>query len=285
LSCNPQGRREVVAQLLDYALALRDLPFHSLPPLPSSDKVPVADEDDLQESLVNGDFLLLIAGDALDHRAIRLGEAVLAQHVTSGWDLAMVDMNLYHRVSNDEYLLVPELRGTIEHETRQTMRVTIVGESPKARVEVERFTKSTPAPKSQGRPNPWTIEEACGVLSEEYRASALRIFNFFNSHPLVRVEGGRGPKMPTLSLYTRDTNELISTTWFESSKRQLSIGLRAPRLLELHDNTEGELLDRFTADSYVIKPEISNDGYLTVNLPWDVDEKALDRLVRLAVTK
>ena len=101
----------------------------------------------------------------------------------------------------------------------------------------------------------------------------------------MRVEGGRGPKMPTLSLYTRNTNILISTTWFESSKLQLSIGLRARRLRELYDTTEGELLERFKTDSYVTKPEISKDGYLTVILPWDVDEKALDRLVRLAAAK
>jgi len=87
LSYNPQVRREVVAQILDYALALRDSLIESLPPIPKLNETLVADEDDVRDSLIAGNFLLIIAGDNLDPRAIRLGEAILAQHFTSMWDL------------------------------------------------------------------------------------------------------------------------------------------------------------------------------------------------------
>jgi hypothetical protein len=284
LSYNPQIRREVVAQLLDYALALRDHRFESLPPVPTLDESPIATVEDIEESMANGDFLLVIAGDALDPRAIRLGQAVLAQHLTSMWDLAMVDMNLFHRASNDEYLLVPELRGTVEHETRQTIRVTVQGESPKARIEVERFTKCTPAPASRARTNAWTIEEACGVLGNEYKASALRIFRFFDAHPLVRVEGGRGPKEPTLSLFVRSTNEKIGTTWLTSFLRQAFISLRAARLLELHGCLENDLVEELRGFGITVTAGISKDGYLTVLLPWDVSDEMLDSLARFVTS-
>jgi hypothetical protein len=281
LSYNPQVRREVVAQLLDYVLSLRDHPFESFPSVPFLNDSPVADREDIEEALTNGDFLLVIAGDALDQRAIRLGEAILAQHLTSMWDLAMVDMNLFYRASNGEYLLVPELRGTVEHETRQTMRVIIKGEFPKARIEVERVTIPAPTERS----TPWTIEEACSVLGEGYRESALRIFNFFNTHALVRVEGGRGPTQPTLNLYMSTTNEKIATSWFTSAVSQLTISLRAPRLLELHGSQEADLIGKFRGLGFKVSPGISKDGYLTLYVPWDVSSEKLNELAGLVTSK
>ena len=78
LSYNAQGRREVVAQILDYALALQET--EELPPWPSGD---VPHEADVREHIVRGELLLIIAGDELDPRALRLGEAMLAGHMTS----------------------------------------------------------------------------------------------------------------------------------------------------------------------------------------------------------
>lgn len=74
LSYNPQKRREVVAQVLDYALALQDADRDDLPDLPDSPYAPL--EEDLQECLNSGRFLLLIAGDALDPRALRLSQSI-----------------------------------------------------------------------------------------------------------------------------------------------------------------------------------------------------------------
>ena len=91
LSYNPQRRREVVAQILDYALAFQEA--ESLPPWPTSPNAP--DEADVRERMTRGDFLLVVAGDEIDPRALRLGEAVLAGHLTSEWDLAMVDLNVF----------------------------------------------------------------------------------------------------------------------------------------------------------------------------------------------
>lgn len=145
LSYNPERRREVVAQILDYALALQDAPDEDLPPLPASPAAP--DPADLRECLTRGRFLLVVAGDALDQRAVRLSEALLAGHLTSEWDLAMIDLNLY-RPSDGRaaLLLVPELRGVVIAETRQVVRVQVEGVTPRARITVERLPSPAPAP-------------------------------------------------------------------------------------------------------------------------------------------
>lgn len=137
LSYNPQKRREVVAQVMDYALSMQGMDLEELPDLPQSPDVPV--EEALSECLGMGRFLLVIAGDALDPRALRLSQSLLARHLTSEWDLAMVDLNVYHRPSSDDALvLVPELLGTVQADLRQVVRVVVQGESPKAKIVVDK---------------------------------------------------------------------------------------------------------------------------------------------------
>jgi hypothetical protein len=236
---------------MDYALTLKETSFPALPAVPNIDKSPVADVDDIQESLSNGNFLLIIAGDALDHRAIRLSQMIQSEHFTSTWDLAMVDMNLYHRSTNNEYLLVPELRGIVEHEIRQTMSVTILG--------------------------------ACASLDANHNKQALRIFKHIDDSRILRVDGGKGLKQPTLSFYVRSTNEKIGTSWIESKGRDVGFSLlfRSARLLELYNATESQLLDKFRDQGFRTKSSVSKDGYVTVYLPWDTDEKVLDELIGL----
>lgn len=138
LSYNPQKRREVVAQVLDYALSLQDSEREDLPDLPDSPHAPL--EEDLAECLNSGRFLLIIAGDALDPRALRLSQSMLARHLTSEWDLAMVDLNVYRQQQDeDRLLMVPELLGMMQVELRQVVRVVVEGESAKVRVVVDKI--------------------------------------------------------------------------------------------------------------------------------------------------
>ncbi|MCH6485031.1 hypothetical protein MMG85_15875 [Pseudoxanthomonas sp. LH2527] len=149
LSYNPQKRREVVAQVLDYALSLQDTDREDLPELPASPHAP--DESDLVDALQSGKFLLVVAGDALDPRALRLSQALLARHLTNEWDLAMIDLNVYREIGADTLLVVPELLGTVQADVRQVVRVKVEGENPKAKVVVEHLSESdSPAVQSRG---------------------------------------------------------------------------------------------------------------------------------------
>lgn len=146
LSYNPQKRREVVAQILDYALALQELEIEDLPDLPDSEDAP--DVEDLQEALSAGRFLLLIAGDALDARAMRLSQTMLASHLTSEWDLAMIDLNLYKAATGEgDLIIVPELLGAVVREVRQVVRINVEGSVARTRVVVERAVSDDVAPR------------------------------------------------------------------------------------------------------------------------------------------
>lgn len=125
LSSNPEQRREVVAQLLEYSLTLQ-----SLDPSEFEGTLPLGVDgltyEDFADKLVAGEFLLIVAGDDLDPRAVRLAEGLLGRHLTSGWDLAMVDLNLFRSVSNSEsVLIVPALRGAVIADMRQVVRVVV----------------------------------------------------------------------------------------------------------------------------------------------------------------
>lgn len=167
LSYNPQKRREVVAQVLDYALSLQDADREDLPPLPDSPHAP--EESDLADALQSGKFLLIIAGDALDPRALRLSQALLARHLTSEWDLAMIDLNVYRENDTDDLLVVPELLGTVLAEVRQVVRVKVEGQNPKAKVEVEHINETAAAVRRGS-----SLASAADFMSEvERRAPAV----------------------------------------------------------------------------------------------------------------
>jgi len=204
LSYNTTKRREAVAQLLDYALSLQETPYDDLPPLPASHAAPEA--ADLHDCLTAGRFLLVVAGDVLDPRAVRLSEALLAGHLTSEWDLAMVDLNVYRSTAAaDQILLVPELRGMVLAETRQVVRVQVEGEAPRARVSVERL----PADdfKTDSRPKLTSVNEFLACVhkkSPENERPISRIVERFQE--VDRAYSGRfvfGLQAATANLYWR----------------------------------------------------------------------------------
>src|SRR5262245_23172756 len=173
LSYNRGGRREVVAQILDYALALQDTPFEDLPKLPQVPSSPHS--DDVRDALASGRFLMIIAGDELDARAVRLSEAMLARHLTAEWDLAMVDLNIYARRGAvrpvGHVLVVPELRGLLVHDTRQVVRVIVQGEKPAAKIQVERV------PEGSGRANEdWNVDRFVAAMPSHAVPLAIQQF-------------------------------------------------------------------------------------------------------------
>ena len=124
LSINPDKRRGVLAQVLDYAVSLPKVERRALPHLPEAAGVHV---DQVYQRIQKGDFLLIVAGDLLDSRAVRLGRALLGDHVVNEWVLAMVEVAVFERIGTPvpEYILVPHLRGGIETELRQIIKVEV----------------------------------------------------------------------------------------------------------------------------------------------------------------
>lgn len=143
LATNPELRRRVLAQALDYLTHLSDRFANALPEIPKDDNgQPIADPDDIRESVGEGDVLIIVASDEVDPRVAKLSRSLLADHLTKQWDLALVDVALYRDASvrSAKYVVVPHLRNLIESEARQVVRVIVEGEKPSAIIQVERIT-------------------------------------------------------------------------------------------------------------------------------------------------
>lgn len=152
LASNPELRRRVLAQVLDYLAHLptefRDL----MPDVPEDESgEPVAEADDIREAVSQGDVLVIIASDECNPRVAKLSRNLLADHLVKHWDLALVDLALYRprHGAPGKYVIVSNVRNLVESEPRQVVRVVVQGENPSARVEVERVVGDEVEPGRQ----------------------------------------------------------------------------------------------------------------------------------------
>lgn len=138
LSYNPEGRRSVVAQTLEYAIHLPAVDANRFPPVPEMNGRPFAEKEAVYARIQEGDYLLIVTGDRLDARAVKLGKSLLGRHLVNGWDLAMVEVAIFRRTAeagSAPCLLVPHLRGAIIPEQRQVVRIVVEGDRPRVAVE------------------------------------------------------------------------------------------------------------------------------------------------------
>lgn len=141
LASNPEARRKVLAQTLDYLAHLADAFDEEMPPLPiDSDGRAVAELDDVRQAVADGDVLLIIASDDIDERAAKLSQSLITDNIVKGWELALVDLALF-RASNDEgrdVMVVPTVRNIVFADTRQVIRVVVDGAPNGASVQLDR---------------------------------------------------------------------------------------------------------------------------------------------------
>jgi hypothetical protein len=196
LSYNRGARREVVAQILEYAISLSSVSH--LPPIPIIDGRPFAYEEDMRYSLQKGDYLLIVAGDRLDFRAVKLSEALLGKHLLRAWDLALVEIAVFEPLAESgqkAHLLVPHIRGTIVPVSRQIVTIDIKGD--RTRIEA---TPGTPAAIGEG----WDEGKFFKEVQPSTAPSPLRKFaeelrRLPQEYPNVSLAFGRG-KEATLTL-------------------------------------------------------------------------------------
>ncbi len=151
LSTNPELRRRVLAQALDYLTHLSDALDASMPSIPiDANGDFVADVDDIQECVQQGDVLVIIVSDDVDPRVAKLSRSLIADNLVKEWDLALIDLALYRTPGaiSGEHLVVPHVRNLVWSEPRQVVRVVVQGERPSARIVVERVTRE---PEESGR--------------------------------------------------------------------------------------------------------------------------------------
>jgi hypothetical protein len=186
LAYNQEARRKVVAQVLEYAINLNSI--IQLPPTPTIDgHKAFVDPEIVRNGLQEGDYLLIIAGDQLDSRAVKLSEAALGKHLLRAWDLALVEVAVFEHQSESgekSHLLVPHIRGTIVPERRQVVTIKLQGDRTSLEV-------SPATPVETGWDEERFFAKARGVYPPlQHFAEELR--RLADEQPGVSLSFGRG---------------------------------------------------------------------------------------------
>lgn len=146
LATNPEIRRRVLAQALDYLAHLPAALDESPPAIPAdSQGAPVADIEDIRQSVERGDILIIIVSDEADPRVTRLSRSLIGDNLVREWDLVLIDLALFRpvRAEAGSFVIVPHVRSSVLGELRQVVRVMVQGETPSTRVKVERVEPGT----------------------------------------------------------------------------------------------------------------------------------------------
>ena len=155
---NHQARREVVAQILEYAQDVKHWDYEKVEKLwwkrNGEEKTlhaavaPDMDEavwiDQVSDQISAGEILLLIVGDGIDSRAETLAETV-AGRPDMMFRLALVELRVYS-VDDQRYLVMPSTMAKTTEIQRATVRLLF---DPKHKPDVR---IEAPIPDSTGRP-------------------------------------------------------------------------------------------------------------------------------------
>lgn len=177
---NPEARRKVVGQILDYAAALRAMSYDGLNQavrdtdagddrsiwqrvLDSAGPPAVDTEanfvDTVARNLAGGRFLLLIVGDGIRSDLQGLAD-LLASHPTLGFHLELVELRLYRVPDGEGLLVVPSLVGRTAEVTRAVIEIR----NPNA-ADIS-VAVDLPAPPRAASAKYATIDEFSSALAE-----------------------------------------------------------------------------------------------------------------------
>lgn len=179
---NPEARRSVVAQILDYATTVREWTYTRLEaiwkqrnPGGGSLHQGMRPEDEHDEGawvdLVNnrlsaGEMLLLVVGDGIDSRAETLAE-VVGGRPSFLFRLALVELQLFKHADGGVLVVPHTLAKTAEIE-RATVRVTHVG-GAQPRIDVD---VPTPDPRGRAPSGPRVTLDAQALFADMERFGA-----------------------------------------------------------------------------------------------------------------
>jgi hypothetical protein len=181
---NPGSRREVVAQLINYAAELTHMSYGDLgAAIAQADdaaddcliqkmrsRLKGFDErhfhDALSRNLKQGRFLLLIIGDGIREDVDSMAE-FLHRHPALGFTLRLVEMAMYRLdpASNEEIIVLPQIIA----KTSEVLRAVV-------EIRGDRLVVETPAeiPPSSGSRYKMTPEQFFAELSKEESAETVR---------------------------------------------------------------------------------------------------------------
>lgn len=170
LAVNPENRRKVLGQALDYLSQLQDALRANFPPLPDG-AAATTDQEEVMERVADGDMLVIIASDDVDDRVERLSKTVFGDQLLKQWKLALVDLALFLPCGQDgPPLVVPVLRSAVTVEARQVVRVIVQGATPATKIIQERQETTSLTPGRQA----WDQERFFATLEGSSAPPAVK---------------------------------------------------------------------------------------------------------------
>ena len=151
---NPEAKREVLAQILDYARTAQEVwPRTNLvEKFRGHEGWVTRNEEELRLGCRRGDFLLVITGDGIDDRLERLARRFAGKDdPLTLTELALVSMATYEL--GNEFLLIPHIVNAVRRSERElTVRVVVEDVSgSRLRADVSRDVREEAEQASRGR--------------------------------------------------------------------------------------------------------------------------------------
>lgn len=249
---NPQATREVVAQILDYAVRLSKLSYTDLEQLARTamSPAPIGDRslhqlissaypedtlpeqefvDEVERTLNTGRFLLLVVGDGI-RESIENMVAPLHRFPQLLFTFGLVELQVFENPElQNGRLIVPQLVANSQEIVRAVVRVHTTGEA-QVSVELEDEAKQT---KSQRRQrtlseneffeeirDPATKELFGRLLSASQELGAIAVWR--SASVSVRLPDPAGSKQ-NLTLFVMTTRGELYTGWLPEQLSKLSL--------------------------------------------------------------
>ena len=255
---NPQARREVVGQIIDYATAIARWSYDDLDGICTSatgtglwdlvrshspdDVAPEAEfVDTVARGLRNGRFLLLIVGDGIREEVERMAAYVQAAPQLQ-FTLGLIELKIYEHSDTGSRVVLPSIVARTEEVTRAVVHVDVAQE---AEVSV---SVTVPADDSSSSRRQLTLEQFHAELVDNGTGEQLAqfvedVFDEFARDPRFFLQPGsasvslrlRAPERSSASLtvlvFTREGTAY--TGWIEGQSERYGIpvefGLRYVR--------------------------------------------------------
>jgi hypothetical protein len=177
---NPEARREVLGQLLDYSRALRGVdPDRLSELLPNHGPWIDANEDLIRPALRDGNFLLLVCGDEIQRRLIDYLDHLKDQFdPLIAADLALMSVAIFS--NGHDHVLVPHVAGAMVKAERPLTIKVVVTDTTGTQLAASAVVDATAPPKTETGREKIEISELLdeiGKLDQQARDAAQSLLN------------------------------------------------------------------------------------------------------------
>lgn len=280
---NPQARRHVLAQILDYARIVQE----EWPRANLAEKLHEhiqwvnQNEEELRQSCRRGDFLLVVTGDGIDDGVVKLARRFAGKdNPLSLTELALVSMALYSL--GTEYLLVPHVVSAVLRSERE-MTVRVIVQDVHGRelpADVVRDVQDEAAQASRGRlPVREEVVEFLLRARLPLDAALLSIHPDLErtAKPRKSLEYGLTLEDGSAALFKIHFGGYTKDVW-SPIQVGLMLGADSPSIRDVWRRRIEAVLDRLPAGT-----RIDNGGPRTVNalmaFEWSTSEDLNDALI------